>query len=298
MKRSIKTLTGSLVTGLSALALASAAPAFAQDQTSEADAEMKKEFDAVSSLFGDMFGSADPLTTDEEARVPAAQSVVLKLFPEGTYAKMMDETMAPMMDGLLGNIAGSPAIQLMELTGMAPSQLTSVDEVNLGEAVALLDPNAGARNAEIADMTLSLISDVVVQIEPSYRAGLARAYAVRFTQDELTDLDTYFATPVGQKYASESFLIFADPQVMSAMNEMMPAVMEAMPNMMGNIGELADKYPKGRTFSALTPEEQDKLAALLGVSLEDLAASEPDTGADEMSEADAEAEWVEEEAAS
>ena len=31
---------------------------------------------------------------------------------------------------------------------------------------------------------------------------------------------------------------------------------------MGNIGEIASKYPKGRTFSALNPEEQDKLAAL------------------------------------
>ncbi|MEL6542848.1 MAG: DUF2059 domain-containing protein [Pseudomonadota bacterium] len=298
MKTSIKTLFGSLSGGLSALALATAAPAFAQDGATEAEAEMKKEMDAVGALFGDMFGTADPLTADQEARVPAAQSVVLKLFPEGTYAKMMDETMAPMMDAMMGNLTGSPAILLMELTGMAPSELTSVDEANLTEAVALLDPNAAARNTEIADMTLALISDVVVKIEPSYRAGLARAYAVRFTGEELADLDAYFATPVGKKYAGESFLIFADPQVMSAMNEMMPAVMEAMPGMMGNIGEISEKYPKGRSFSDLSSEEQDKLAGLLGVSLEDLAAREPEKAEEDMSEADAEAEWVEEEGAS
>lgn len=282
-------------TALSALALITATPAFAQDDTASADTEVQKELDAMSAMFGDIFGSADPLTAEQEARVPAAQAVVLKLFPEGTYAKMMDETMKPMMDGLLGNIAGSPAIQLMELTGLAPSTLSGVDEAALAEAVALLDPNARARNAEIADMTLSLISDVVVKIEPSYRAGLARAYAVRFTEDELTDLAAYFETPVGSKYASESFLIFADPQVMSSMNEIMPSVMEAMPGMMGNIGEIAGKYPKGRTFSALNSEEQDKLAALLGVSIENLAASEPESS-EPMSEAETEAEWVEEEA--
>lgn len=286
-----------LISSISAFALAAAAPVFAQDEAVAADAELQEELAAVGSLFGDMFGTAEPLTPEQQARVPAAQSVVLKLFPQGTYARMMDETMAPMMDAMMGNIAGSPAILLMELTGVSPSALSGVDEAALKEALDLLDPNAAARNAEMADMTMSLISDVVVKIEPSYRAGLARAYAVRFSNAELADLDTYFATPVGQKYARESFLIFADPQVMSTMNEMMPSVMEAMPGMMGNVGDIVAKYPKGRTFSALSPQEQDRLAALLGVSLEDLSASEPE-GAKPMSDAGTEAEWVEQEGAS
>ena len=82
------------------------------------------------------------------------------------------------------------------------------------------------------------------------------------------------------------------------MNEMMPAVMKAMPDMMGNVEQIAEKYPKGRSFSDLSSEEQDKLAGLLGVSLEDLAAREPEKAEEDMSEADAEAEWVEEEGAS
>mgnify|MGYP001794540311 CR=1 FL=1 len=284
-----------LTTSLSALALATSAPAIAaQDEAASSDeAELQKELDAVGDMFGDMFGTAEPLTAEQEARVPMAQQGVLKLFPEGTYSKMMEETMAPMMDGLLGSIAGSPAVTLLELTGLPPSQLNAVDEANQAEAVALLDPNASARNAEIGDTMMTLLTDIVVQIEPRYRSGLARAYAVRFTEAELTDLDTYFATPVGQKYAAESFLIFADPQVMSSMNEMMPAVMEAMPAMMGDIGGIAEKYPKGRTFSALSSEEQTQLASLLGTTLENLAAVEPETV--EVSE---EEEWVVEEGAS
>ncbi|MEL6238202.1 MAG: DUF2059 domain-containing protein [Pseudomonadota bacterium] len=275
-----------------------AAPLAAQESTAAATDEINQEMEALGGMFGDMFGTAEPLTPEQEARVPAAQSVVLKLFPEGTYAKMMNETLAPMMDGIMGNIAGTPGILLIELTGLPPSQLSDLDEAKLEQAVALLDPNAAERNAEIAQAMVDMMTGIIEQIEPSYRAGLARAYAVRFTAAELIDLDAYFATPVGSKYAAESFLIFADPQVMSAMNEMMPAVMQQMPDIMGAVGQIAEKYPKGRTFSALSAEEQDQLAQLLDTSLENLAANEPARVESPMTEGSEEQEWVEEEAAS
>ncbi len=257
------------------IALLSSGPAFAQDDISPAHDVMAAEIDALGGLFGEMFGAAEPLTNEQEARVPAAQTVVLKLFPEGTYAKMMDEMLAPMFDSMFGGLAGSPAIMLMDLTGLAPSQLDTVDKEKLQKAVDLLDPNAKARNAEIGKMTLDLVGGIVKQIEPSYRAGLTRAYAVRFTNEELADLDAYFATPVGSKYAAESFLIYADPQVMSSMNEMMPAMMEAMPQMMGDIAGIAGKYPQGRKFSDLSTDEQEQLVGLLGVTLEELSLNEP-----------------------
>ncbi|MEO1222418.1 MAG: DUF2059 domain-containing protein, partial [Pseudomonadota bacterium] len=119
--------------------------------------------------------------------------------------------------------------------------------------------------------------DEHIEIEPAYRSGLARAYAVRFTSEELADLSAYFDTPVGKKYAAQSFLIFADPQVMSSMNEIMPAMMQRMPSMMELIGEAASGFPEGRSFSSLNAEERSQLAQLLGVSEEELAASEPAT---------------------
>lgn len=269
-------LKHTILAALAGTMLCAAQPLLAQDDDGATTGELDREFEAMSAMFGDIFGSADPLTAEQETRVPMAQSVVLKLFPEGTYARMMNETMAPIMDGIMGNVAGAPAIMLIELTGLPPSKLNTVDEADLNAAVALLDPSAKERNARIGQMTMRLISDMVVEIEPSYRAGLARAYAVRFTAEELADLDAYFATPVGSKYAAESFLIYADPQVMSAMNEMMPAMMEALPSMMGEIMEIAETYPKARTYSELSADEQAKLASFLGASREELEASEPE----------------------
>lgn len=279
-----------LIAAASGLALAfTTVPAAAQDEAPTAE-----ELDAISGMFGDMFGSADPLTPEQEARVPAAQAVVLKLFPEGTYAKMMDETMRPMLDGMLGGVMGGPGMTIGQLTGLSPFDLAGVDEANLEEAAQLLDPQAAERNKAIGDMTINLISEIVVDFEPAYRAGLARAYATRFTESELSELSTYFSTPVGSKYAAESFLVFADPQVMSAMNEMMPAMMERLPGMMGSITEITGQYPEGRKYSDLEPAEQARLAELLGVSEETLAANEPASADDVGSEEGASEDAVEE----
>ncbi|MEM8726105.1 MAG: DUF2059 domain-containing protein, partial [Pseudomonadota bacterium] len=248
-----------------------------------------EELQALSNMFGDMFGTADALTAEQEARVPAAQSVVVKLFPEGTYAKMMDETMRPMLDTMLGEFGGTPAMALSQLTGLGPLDFAQVEDDKLKEALALFDPSAGERNAAMGNMMIGMISEVVEAIEPAYRAGLARAYAVRFTEAELADLDAYFKTPVGSKYAAESFLIFADPQVMSAMNDMMPAVMERMPQIMEGMTSISEDYPEGRKFSDLDDGEKAQLSELLGVTLEDLAISEPASEGEEWEDYDADA---------
>ncbi|WP_298335842.1 DUF2059 domain-containing protein [uncultured Erythrobacter sp.] len=247
-------------------------PVTISDDPTAAQAE---ELGAISSLFGDMFGGAEPLSPEEEARVGAAMQVVTKLFPEGTYAKMMEESMAPMLEGMMGGLGGSPAFALVSLTGLDLVSLQSIDEDRLAAAVALLDPAAAERNAAMGEAMFALISEVVVEIEPAYRAGLARAYAVRFSEDELTDLAAYFKTPVGEKYAAESFLIFADPQVMASMNEVMPVMMQRMPALFETMGEVGSEFPEGRTFSALGGDERAELAVLLGVSEEELAQAEP-----------------------
>lgn len=263
-----------ILAAVSSLALAMvAAPAAAQSSGSQGPTQ--EELDAMGSLFGDMFGTAEPLSPEEEARLGGAMQVVTKLFPKGTYAKMMEESMGPLLEGMMGATGGSPAINLSGLTGIDPITLGTVEEDKLKAAMALLDPKASERDAAMGNVMFEIISEVVVEIEPAYRAGLARAYAVRFSADELADLSKYFATPVGRKYAAESFLIFADPQVMSAMNEVMPVMMQRMPAMMEAMSSVAEQFPDGRSFSALGASERAKLASLLGVSEQELADAEP-----------------------
>ncbi len=258
------------------LALLAAAPLAAQDEGTSA------ETDELSNMFGNMFGEAEPLSPEEEARMPAAETVVEKIFPAGTYAKMMNDTMKPMMDGMMGSFMDLPINEIAKLTGLYTEDMPELGEGSVNEIMAILDPAFQDRTKLITDVTLQLVTDTMTQIEPGYRAGLARAYAVRFSEAELADLNAYFATPTGAKYAGESMLIYTDPQVMSAMNEMMPAMMGMMPDMMEQIAAATEQFPPARTFSDLDAAEKAKLAELLGTTEEELAANEPESEAETL----------------
>jgi hypothetical protein len=250
--------------GLAALTLA-APPLAAQDTASDAPTAM-----------ANIFGKAEPLTAEQEARIPAAEQVVARIFPPGTYAKMMNDTMKPMMDNIMGSFMDVPMSEIAKLSGLPAEELPAMGEGSLREVAAILDPAFEERTRLMSNVTMQLVADMMVEVEPTYRAGLARAYAARFTEAELADLAAYFATPTGAKYAAESMLINTDPQVMSTMNEMVPTMMRLMPEMMAKAKEAEAQLPPPRTFSDLTPAEQARLAELLGVSVEELRKSEPE----------------------
>lgn len=246
-------------------ALALAAPPLAAQDGPEAPAAL-----------ANVFGKAEPLTAEQEARIPVAGQVVARIFPPGTYARMMNDTMKPMMDNVMASLMDVPLAEIAKLSGLPAEQLAPMGEGSLGEVMAILDPALRERTRLMSDVTMQLVSDMMVEIEPSYRTGLARAYATRFTEAELTDMAAYFATPTGSKYAAESMLINTDPQVMSTMNEMVPVMMRLMPDLMKRAKEAEAALPPRRTFSDLSPEEQARLAELLGTSIEALRESEPD----------------------
>ena len=247
--------------------LAFTTPVTAQEQNTEEARAME----TIANIFGD----AEPLTPEQESRMPAAKLVVDKIFPAGTYAKMMEESMKPMMDSIMGGMLELPAAELVKLSGVSYVQVDEMAEGTVGEAMAILDPAYAERSKRMSDVTVKLVTDVMNEIEPSYREGLTRAYAVRFPEAELTELNAFFSTPTGNNYASQSLLIYTDPQVMSAMSEMMPAMMEMMPKMIAAMGEASADLQAPRKYSELSEEEQDRLASLLGISRDELAESEP-----------------------
>ncbi|MEL6529087.1 MAG: DUF2059 domain-containing protein [Pseudomonadota bacterium] len=259
------------------LAMLASAPLAAQDESTTVESETltQQEADAFGAMMGNLFGDAEPLTAEQEARLPAAEAVVGKVFPAGTYAKMMNDTMRPMMDGMLGSFMDLPANEIAKLTGLYAEDLPELGEGSLEEIMAILDPAFQDRGKLITEVTIQLVTDVMTEIEPGYRAGLVRAYASRFTQAELADLNAYFETPTGAKYAGESMLIYTDPQVMSAMNEMMPAMMSMMPQMMEEMTKASEQFPPARKFSELDASEKARLAELLGTTEQELAESEP-----------------------
>ncbi|QWC56886.1 DUF2059 domain-containing protein [Erythrobacter sp. 3-20A1M] len=245
------------------------------DELEEAMAELGEEMPDFGSMFGDAF-KPEPLTPEQEARLPTAGRVVDRIFPNGTYARMVDSTLAPMMEGLMGSEIGTPRGEVACLLGMDEDDLDDLDDEQVAAAVGILDPVNAERAAATTKMMLEMVSSLLDAIEPAYRTGLTRAYAKRFDESEMDAMVAFFDTPAGQHYAAESMLIYADPEVMAAMNEMGPAMMAVMPDLIRGMGKIAEDFPEARKFGELNEAERARLSDLLGVGQAELESLQPD----------------------
>ncbi len=72
-------------------------------------------------------------------------------------------------------------------------------------------------------------------------AAFARAYARRFSKEELTQIRLFFATPTGSKYASESAQIMSDPDVAAWQEAYQQRVVQRI---MGDVKSLGEKLAK------------------------------------------------------
>ena len=236
--------------------LASPATAQSADQQAAGRAVMTE-------MFKDLFPEAEPLTPEQESRLPEAGRVVDAVFPPGTYARMMEDTMAPMMQGMTGRISQVPIQQLAAMIGADDSNLGGMSDATLGQIMAILDPAFEQRQEAITQVVVDFTTEMMVTMEPAYRAGLVRAYALRFTREELLAMGDFFQTEAGSRYASQSMLIFTDPQVMSVMNEMGPMMGEMLPQLVAEMQEIEARFPPRRKLEDFSADEIEALERLL-----------------------------------
>lgn len=208
---------------------------------------------------------AEPLTAEQEARLPAAQALAAKVVPEGVYSQLIDDTlqvlMGPMMQMLSSDGMGAATLSLR--LGVPQEDLATLSQAELKEITALLDPAFQQRREAAMTAMMVPLRDIMVAVEPKLHSGIARAYAIRFDPAELNAIGTFFATPAGMRFAGELLPLFSDPQVMSASMEMLPQIMERMPEMTKAITDAMAALPPQRAFADLSPAKRARLAALL-----------------------------------
>ena len=267
----MKNIGVSLVLGV--LSLAVSAPAMAQDivmgeiegevaiDDAEADGAMDEA--AVLAMMSGLF-QAEPLTAEQEARLPAATAIVATMMPEGFYGEimrdMMEKTMRPMMA-----MFSEPDFILASRLTLDEAALAELSDAEKQELLTMLDPAWDQRADTMVDALISNMGGAFAAVEPPVRAGLAKAYAVRFDEAQLADISTFFATPTGGEFARQSMALFADPQVMGA-------TMEAMPEMIGSFTEMEtameaalESLPAERDYADLSMAQRARMADLLGV---------------------------------
>jgi hypothetical protein len=258
-----------LLSAASGIALVlSGTPAFAQEGAGQPEGEQLAQ---VSEMFAGLFTS-EPLTPEQEARLPAAMALIDVMLPEGFYAAMMGEMMGTMLDPMMAMMSGATGADLM-LAGrlnVDPQVKEALSDEQKVELATLLDPAFAQRGPLMQGMMNDIMLQAAVAIEPGFREGMAKAYAVRFDSAQIDDIAAFFATPTGAVYARENIKLMADPQVMSASMQAMPAMMEQFGGLASELEAAMAQLPAERGVGDLSQQERTRAAQLLGVDADAL----------------------------
>ena len=259
-----------IVNAMAAAALVCAVPAAAQEDPEHSQSAMSPgDLDEFAGMMAGLF-QTEPLTEEQNARLPAAQAVVGEMMPDGFYGEMMAGMMDKMLRPML-TMFSQPEFVLGARLAVDAETIEALEEGEQAELTAMLDPAYEARGDAMVAVLTSRMGGMFTAMEGPMREGLSKAYAVRFDDAQLADIAAFFATPTGGEYARESMALFADPQVMQASMQALPAMMSGFGDIESAMREAMAALPAERGYGDLTEAQRERMAELLDVDPAQLA---------------------------
>lgn len=259
-----------IVNAMAAAALVCAVPAAAQEDPEHSESAMSPgDLDEFAGMMAGLF-QTEPLTEEQNARLPAAQAVVGEMMPDGFYGEMMAGMMDKMLRPML-TMFSQPEFVLGARLAVDAETIEALEEGEQAELTAMLDPAYEARGDAMVAVLTSRMGGMFTAMEGPMREGLSKAYAVRFDDAQLADIAAFFATPTGGEYARESMALFADPQVMQASMQALPAMMSGFGDIESAMREAMAALPAERGYGDLTEAQRERMAELLDVDPAQLA---------------------------
>lgn len=164
----------------------------------------------------------------------AAARVVDKLWPLGTYRRMMDGTMSKMMDSMMESMFGMKAPDIVSPEGKDAVRKETGDKT-LAQLAEERDPHFRERTKIFMDVMTREMVPLMETIEPSVRESLARVYARDYSEAQLAEIDAFLATPTGKLFGSKWMMSFVDPEMVNNMSKIAPTMMQAMPEIMKKV---------------------------------------------------------------
>ena len=259
-----------IVNAMAAAALVCAVPAAAQEDPEHSESAMSPgDLDEFAGMMAGLF-QTEPLTEEQNARLPAAQAVIGEMMPDGFYGEMMAGMMDKMLRPML-TMFSQPEFVLGARLTVDAEAIEALEEAEQAELTAMLDPAYEARGDAMVAVLTSRMGGMFTAMEGPMREGLSKAYAVRFDDAQLADIAAFFATPTGGEYARESMALFADPQVMQASMQALPAMMSGFGDIESAMREAMAALPAERGYGDLTEAQCERMAELLDVDPAQLA---------------------------
>ncbi len=278
-KRPINTMHIFVAPMLLASSIGLTAPAYAQEDGVVVDADVDlgeyEQDEEVASdsdeIFANIFKDAFPANDEPIApeRLELGEQVALKILPPGSYRRIMGDTFNQLLEPMLGSLNHLPMAEIAVFSGVSADQIGINDTVTMAEITAIIDPHFEERQKILVKVMLDMMVDVTDEFEPTIRAGLAKAYARRFTANELAEMNAFFSTETGSKFASESMSIYTSQDVLAASAELVPAMFERMATMSEIVIKETAHLPPIRSRKDLSDAEREKLYDLLDVDITD-----------------------------
>lgn len=171
--------------------------------------------------------SAADLPAPDPERLAVAERLVDRIWPLGTYRRMMESTMS----GLFSTVDGVEAAPAEWMGDDSKEARRARHEARTGRRIG--GPAAEPRPEPSLEAMNAALLPIFERIEPPMRAAIARIYARRYDLTQLGELDAFFSTPTGAAYAADSLMLMNDPEMVAAMQASTLEIMSAIPTLIG-----------------------------------------------------------------
>jgi hypothetical protein len=151
----------------------------------------------------------------DAARLVAAQALIEQIMPADRRDAMVEQMVRPMLANAREAMANAPMFADM-----------ARDNPKLATAMNGFMDEEFERSLATTKAAMPALFD-----------AMARAYARRFTLDQMRDIGDFFKTPSGRAYVETAPTIMADPDVMAAQRAMMTQTMSGMQERMAKLVE-------------------------------------------------------------
>lgn len=195
------------------------------------------DFAAVLGMIDKLF-PAQP--EPDPARLALARTSAQAIWPDGAYTRMMTELVGGIFDKAM-------QLKQSDLEGFGPEfgakAAAAGNDSSLHAKALAKDPYFDQRVAAIRAAIDEEMAKVSAVLDPRMRDGLSRALARRFDLQQLTQINAFFATPAGQKFAGQYMQLWVDPDLLRSLFSSMPELMKLMPEATQKIKAAEEKYP-------------------------------------------------------
>lgn len=232
-------------------------PLAAQDEAAQ---------DAMAAMMGAF--EVEPLTPEQQARLPLAEAVVRQIVPEGVMSTLSTTTYKDIFEPLR-EITEPSNPDVFELIGYNGNQLRLTDE-QIIEITSIVDPAWKEREALKRVLIERAVQNFMIAMEPAVRKGTSEAYAIHFTARQLEELSAFFSTPTGSAYAAKSLELASNARIASAIIDAMPSAIDELSKTGIAFEREVVRLPKRLTYQALTIEQKRRLLEITGLVDDDL----------------------------